>query len=68
MVKSRFLKLKYEHIADILNRVVDSSLGIKNMSKYLISVLYTSSLVGTLEAQANLHDDYLKYLRGTPYK
>ena len=68
VVRSRFLKLKFEHIADILNRLIDSSLGIKNMSKYLISVLYTSSLVGTIEAQANLHDDYLKYLRGNPYK
>lgn len=68
VVKSRFLKLKFEHIADILNRLIDSSLGIKNMSKYLISALYTSSLVGTIEAQANLHDDYLKYLRGNPYK
>ena len=68
VVKSRFLKLKFEHIADILNRLIDSSFGIKNMSNYLISVLYTSSLVGTIEAQANLHDDYLKYLRGNPYK
>ena len=66
-VKERFLKLRYEHIADILNRIVDASLGIKNMSSYLVSTLFTASLVGTIEAQANLHDDYLKYLRGTPY-
>ena len=28
-VKSQFLKLRYEHIADILNRIVDADLGIK---------------------------------------
>ena len=67
-VRDRFLKLRYEHVADVLNRIVDASLGIKNMSKYLISTLYTASLVGTIEAQANLHDDYLKYLRGKPYE
>ncbi|WP_455390901.1 DUF6017 domain-containing protein [Frisingicoccus sp.] len=67
-VKSRFLKLKYEHIAEILNRIVDADLGIKNMTSYLISVLYNASLVGTLEIEANLHDDYLKYLRGNPYR
>ena len=66
-VKSRFLKLRYEHIADILNRVIDESLGIKNMQAYLISMLYSASLVGTIELQAKLHDDYLKYLIGTPY-
>lgn len=67
VVKSQFLKLRYEHIADILNRLVDKDLGIKNMSSYLISTLYSASLVGTIEAQANLHNDYLKFLRGNPY-
>lgn len=66
-VKSRFLKLRYEHIATILNRIVDSSLGIKNMHSYLISALYTTSLVENLEIQASLHDDYLMFLRGNPY-
>lgn len=66
-VKSRFLKLQYEHIANVLNRIVDADLGIKNMQKYLISTLYTESLVGTIESQADLHDDYLKSLRGKPY-
>lgn len=66
-VKSQFLKLRYQHIADILNRIVDADLGIKNMSAYLISTLYTQSLVGTLEMEASQHDDYLKYLRGKPY-
>ena len=68
VVKERFLKLRYEHIADVLNRVIDASLGIKNMSNYLVSTLYTASLVGTIETQANLHDDYLKYLRGNLYE
>lgn len=68
VVKGRFLKLRYEHIANILNRIVDASLEIKNMSNYLISTLYTESLVGTIDAQASLHDEYLKYLRGKPYE
>lgn len=66
-VKSRFLKLGYPHIADVLNRIIDSDLNIKNMSAYLVSTLYTQSLVGTIEAQAKISDDYLKYLRGKPY-
>ncbi len=67
VVKLQFLKLKYQHIADILNRIVDKELNIKNMSAYLVSTLYTQSTVGTLEAQANLTDDYLKFLRGSIY-
>ncbi|MCR5388002.1 MAG: helix-turn-helix domain-containing protein [Lachnospiraceae bacterium] len=67
VVKSQFLKLRHEHITDILNRLVDSDLKIKNMSNYLISTLYTASLVGTLENESNMHDDYLKHLRGKPY-
>lgn len=66
-VKSQFLKLRYQHICDVLNRIVDAELGIKNMSAYLISTLYTASLVGLIEAKTRLHDDYLKYLRGNPY-
>lgn len=66
-VKSQFLKLRYQHIGDILNRIVDAELGIKNMSAYLISTLYNASIVGHIEAEASLHDDYLKYLRGKPY-
>lgn len=66
-MKSQFLKLRYQHIADVLNRIVDAELGIRNMSAYLVSTLYTASLVGTIEAEANMHDDYLKYLRGKPY-
>ena len=66
-VKSQFLKLRYQHIGDILNRIVDAELGIKNMSSYLVSTLYNASLVGNIEAEASLHDDYLKYLRGKPY-
>ncbi|MGF7017748.1 hypothetical protein M2145_001505 [Lachnospiraceae bacterium PF1-21] len=66
-VKNQFLKLRYQHVADILNRIVDADLGIKNMSAYLNSALYTASLVGTIERQASLHDDYLKFLRGRPY-
>lgn len=66
-VKSQFLKLRYQHIRDILNRIVDAELRIKNMSAYLISTLYTASLVGSIEAEASLHDDYLKHLRGNPY-
>ena len=67
VVKNRFLALRYEHVASILNRVVDANLGIKKMSSYLVSTLYTASLVGELETLASLHDDYLKSLRGSPY-
>lgn len=67
VVKGRFLKLQYEHIAALLNRLIDADLGIKNMTNYLISSLYSESLVGTIEEQAQLHDDYLKFLRGNPY-
>lgn len=67
VVKNRFLAVRYDHVASILNRVVDANLGIKKMSSYLVSTLYTASLVGELETQASLHDDYLKSLRGSPY-
>ena len=68
VVKSQFLKLKPVHIANLLERLVDNSLEIKNMESYLISTLYAESLSGTLKEQADLHDDYLRYLRGNPYK
>ncbi len=67
VVKSQFLKLKYQHVAAVLNRLIDADLEIRNMSAYLISTLYTESLVGTMEAQAQLHDVYLKGFRGKPY-
>ncbi|WP_155886455.1 DUF6017 domain-containing protein [Lachnobacterium bovis] len=66
-VKSQLLKLNYQHIANILNRIVDADLKIKNMNAYLISTLYTESMSGVLAEEAGLHDDYLKYLRGQPY-
>ncbi len=67
VVKGRFLKLRYEHICGVLNRVVDASLGINNISGYLIAMLYNETLSGTIGSQARLHDDYLKSLRGEPY-
>ena len=66
-VKSQFLKLTYDHVADVLDRIIDKDLGIKKMHGYLISTLYTASLTKTMETQAGIHDDYLKSLRGTPY-
>lgn len=68
VVKSQFLKLKPVHIANLLERLVDNSLEIRNMESYLISTLYAESLSGTLKDQADLHDDYLRYLRGNPYQ
>lgn len=68
VVKSQFLKLKPVHIANLLERLVDNSLEIKNMESYLISTLYAESLSGRLKEQADLHDDYLRYLRGNPYQ
>ena len=66
-VKSQFLKLTYDHVADVLDRIIDKDLGIKKMHAYLISTLYTTSLTKTMETQAGIHDDYLKSLRGKPY-
>ncbi len=67
VVRKRFLELRYQHVANVLNKVIDASLDIKNMSAYLISTLYDQSLVGVLETQSELHDDYLKSLRGELY-
>ena len=67
VVRERFLKLEYDHVASVLNRIMDASLNIKNMSAYLISTLYTESMTGTLEIQSGIHDEYLKELRGHPY-
>ena len=66
-VRERFLKLAYDHVASILNRIMDADLNIKNMSAYLISTLYTESMTGTLGIQSSIHDKYLKELRGHPY-
>ena len=56
VVKSQFLKLKPVHIANLLERLVDNSLEIKNMESYLISTLYEESLSGTLKEQAELQE------------
>jgi hypothetical protein len=66
-VRSRFMKLTFTHVSNVLNRIVDKKLGIRNMHSYLISTLYTESLCGTLAEQSDLHDDYLKEARGGPY-
>ncbi len=66
-VKSQFLKLRYTHIAAVLNKIIDADLDIKNMQAYLISTLYTQSLIGIIELEASITDDYLKFLRGKPY-
>ncbi len=68
VVKSQFLKLKPTHITNLLERLIDNSLKIKNMESYLISTLYAESLSGELKCQSDLHDDYLKALRGNPYE
>ena len=67
VVKSQYMKLTPRHIANIWGRLIDDSLEIQNMGAYLISTLYVESMSGTLKDQADLHDDYLKYLRGNPY-
>ena len=68
IVKNQFMKLNAIHIANVLERLVDNTLQIKNMEAYLISTLYAESLSGTLKEQSDLHDDYLRYLRGNPYQ
>ena len=37
MVKSQYLKLRYGHICNVLNRIVDANLHITNMESYLIA-------------------------------
>ena len=66
-VKSQFLKLKYDHVANVLNRIIDQDLHIRNMKDYLVTTLYEESMSGTLGLEASLHDDGLKMLRGQPY-
>ena len=66
-VKSQFLKLKYDHVADVLNRIIDQDLHIRNMKDYLITTLYEESMSGILNIEASLHDNELKLMRGQPY-
>lgn len=66
-VKSQFLKLRHNHIANILNRVIDKSLDVTNMTAYLTSMLYNEALSGTVKEEADRCDGYLKELRGEPY-
>ncbi len=68
VVKAQYLKLRNIHISNILNRIVDADLKIKNMNAYLVSTLYSESMCGRISEQAELHDNYLKELRGEPYK
>ena len=67
VVKSQFLKLKYDHVANVLNRIIDQDLHIRNMKDYLVTTLYEESMSGTLSLEASLHDAELKMLRGQPY-
>ncbi len=66
-MKSQFLKLKYDHVADVLNRIIDYGLHIRNMKDNLITTLYEESMSGILSIEASLHDDELKLMRGQPY-
>lgn len=66
-VRERFLGLGYTHIANVLHKLVDKNLKIKNMYGYLISTLYLESMSGVLAEQSKLHDERLKELRGEPY-
>lgn len=67
IVKSRFLKLKLVHVANILNKILSRQEHIENMHSYLISTLYKESMSGVIAEQSDLHDDYLNVLRGQPY-
>jgi hypothetical protein len=67
IVKSRFLKLKHVHIANILNKILGRQEHIENMHGYLVSTLFRESMSGVIAEQAELHDDYLNSLRGQPY-
>lgn len=67
-VKEQYLKLKPQHIKNVLNRVLNPEFNIKNMRSYLVSSLYNETLSGTIESQAELNDEYLYWLRGNPYE
>lgn len=68
VVKERFLKLKYDHISNVLNKILDPSFEIRNMTSYLLATLFNASLTGTIEAQADLYDERLYDYRGHPYE
>ena len=67
-VKERFLKLKHDHIANVLNKILDPSFVIRNMTSYLQTTLFNASLTGTIETQVDLYDDNLYNLRGNFYE
>ena len=67
VVKSQMLKLKPVHIANVLERLVDNSLEIKNMESYLISTLYAESLSGTIKEQADFHTNWNLIELGFPF-
>jgi hypothetical protein len=67
VVKSQYLKLRHGHIVDTLKNIVDCKFKIKNMEGYLISSLYTASVVGTLKSEAEIADDYVKLFRQNLY-
>lgn len=67
LVKEQYLKLDYDRVADVLNRIVDQRLKIKDMHAYLVTALYEETICGTLAAQASMADEDFQYYRGTPY-
>ena len=67
LVKEQYLKLTYDRVANILNRILDENLKIKNMSGYLVTALYEETMSGTLAAQSAIADEDFLYYRGTPY-
>ena len=67
-VKERFLKLRREHVAGVLSRILNPDFEIMNMTKYLQASLFNASLTGTIEAQADIYDERLYNSRGNPYE
>jgi len=53
-VQRQLLKLRHNHIEDILNHVHDSDLEEKNITEYLVAAIYTSSLVESLSEQVQI--------------
>jgi len=60
IVKSQFLKLDYDKVKRVVNRIVDAELNIKNVYSYLLTALYKASMSETMQETSEYYDDYLR--------
>lgn len=67
VVQSQFMKLTYEDVAAVINRLLDGGRDIQNMEGYLISSLFNQSITGVTSTLAQYYDKDLNELCGDPY-